>query len=302
LNFSEQPPSKQWAALKFRGENFADVWFKPEGDPWVLMFRIPRDSFHIPDIGERLTTENLLKAVAIATEEVESWRHGEVSHSGLSGANPQLRNTLPQPPQEVSHLDIYVRLKPPPQAVAREESGELEFALAKWQDLEAHWKNVLGLEATMDTLRISMEGLRAELEASSKRLLTTEEKMHALAADVLQWNKAKTRVHYVLPKVREFVHRATWAKGTPERKRLDELFKNQLGVHTPVPQMDKVQEELEVLRKDLQVLSAQGVAVSQECKSISAEIQECLRRLLSNAAARAVKKRGAARAKKGKLR
>ncbi|HLN32427.1 MAG TPA: hypothetical protein VK395_32160 [Gemmataceae bacterium] len=266
------------------------------------MFRIPRDSFHIPDIGERLTTENLLKAVAIATEEVESWRHGEVSHSGLSGANPQLRNTLPQPPQEVSHLDIYVRLKPPPQAVAREESGELEFALAKWQDLEAHWKNVLGLEATMDTLRISMEGLRAELEASSKRLLTTEEKMHALAADVLQWNKAKTRVHYVLPKVREFVHRATWAKGTPERKRLDELFKNQLGVHTPVPQMDKVQEELEVLRKDLQVLSAQGVAVSQECKSISAEIQECLRRLLSNAAARAVKKRGAARAKKGKLR
>lgn len=302
MNFSEQPPSKQWAALKFRGENFADVWFKPEGDPWVLMFRIPRDSFHIPDIGERLTTENLLKAVAIATEEVESWRHGEVSHSGLSGANPQLRNTLPQPPQEVSHLDIYVRLKPPPQAVAREESGELEFALAKWQDLEAHWKNVLGLEATMDTLRISMEGLRAELEASSKRLLTTEEKMHALAADVLQWNKAKTRVHYVLPKVREFVHRATWAKGTPERKRLDELFKNQLGVHTPVPQMDKVQEELEVLRKDLQVLSAQGVAVSQECKSISAEIQECLRRLLSNAAARAVKKRGAARAKKGKLR
>jgi len=249
-----------------------------------------------------LTTENLLKTVAVAIEEVESWRHGDVSHSGLNESNPQLRNTLPQPPEDVSHLEIYIRLKPPPQAVAREESTELEFALAKWQDLEAHWKNVLGLEATMETLRISMEGLRAELEASSKRMLTTEEKMHALAADVLQWNKARSRVHYVLPKVREFVHRATWAKGTPERKRLDELFKNQLGVHTAVPQMDKVQEELEVLRKDLQILSAQGVTVSQECKSISADIQECLRRLISNAAARAVKKRGAARANKNKLR
>ncbi len=297
MSFSEQPPSKQWAALKFRGEKFAEVWFKPEGEPWALTFRIPQNSFQIPGIGQRLTTENLLKAVAIATEEVESWRHGGVSHSGLEGSHPQLRNPLPQPPHDVTHLDIYVRLKPPPQAVARTESGELEIASAKWQDFEARWKALLGLEASMDTLRISMEVLRAEMEASLKRMLTAEEKLHALAADVAQWTKAKSRVHYALPKATEFIHRAIWAKGTPERKRLDELFKNPIGAHVRVPQMDKVLEELEILRKDRQVLSAQGVTVYQECKSISADIQGSLRRLQSNAAARASKKKGATGAK-----
>ena len=52
MKFSEQPPSKQWAALKYRGEKFAEVWFKPEGQPLVLAFRIPRGSFQIPGIGE----------------------------------------------------------------------------------------------------------------------------------------------------------------------------------------------------------------------------------------------------------
>ena len=75
MNFSEQPPSKQWAALKFRGEKIAEVWFKPEGEPFALTFRIPQASFQIPGMGQRLTTENLLKAVGLATEEVESWRH-----------------------------------------------------------------------------------------------------------------------------------------------------------------------------------------------------------------------------------
>ena len=65
----------------------------------------------------------------------------------------------------------------------------------------------------------------------------------------------------------------------------------------PVPQMDQVLEELEVLRKDQQLLSAQGVTVSQECKAISADVQGALRRLQSNAAARASKKRGATGAK-----
>ena len=295
MNFSEQPPSKQWIALTFKGEEFADVWFKPEGEPLTLRFRIPRNSFHIPDIGELLTPENLLRAVSIATEEVESWCHGDVSHSGLNGSNPQLRNTLPVPPEDVTHLEIYVRLKPP-QGVAGDESSELK----QWQDLEVRWKNVLGLEATMDTLRISMEGVRAELDALLKRMLTTEEKMNALSADVLQWNKAKTRIHYALPKVREFIHRATWAKGAPERKRLEELFKNDGGASVPVPRMDKVAEELEVLRKDRQVLSAQGVSVHQECKTIAAEIQGALSRLLSNAAARAADKRREMRKHKGK--
>jgi hypothetical protein len=301
MNFSEQPPSKQWAALKFRGERFAEVWFKPEGEPLALRFRVPQTSFQIPGMGLRLTTENLLKTVGITTEEVESWRHGEVSHAGLNGSNPELKSPLPQPSPDVGQLEIYVRLKAPPQAAAGKDSGAPGIAAAKWQDVETRWKAILGQEAIMDTLRISVESLQAELEASFRRTLNAEEKLHALSNDLTQWNKAKTRVHYALPKVREFIHRATWAKGTPERKRLDELFKNPVGTSMPLSQMDKVLEELEILRKDLQALSGQGNAVYQECKNISADIQGALKRLQSNAAARAVKKRGAARKKKGKL-
>src|SRR2546421_9797781 len=103
--FSEQPPSKQWAALKYSGEKIAEVWFKPEGEPFALTFRIPQKSFQIPGMGHQLTTENLLKAVAIATEELESWRQGDVSHAGMNGSNPELSNPLPQPPPNVTHLD-----------------------------------------------------------------------------------------------------------------------------------------------------------------------------------------------------
>jgi hypothetical protein len=300
VNFSEQPPSKQWAALKYRGEKFAEVWFKPEGEPFSLTFRIPRTSFQIPDMGQRLTTENLLKAVGLTTEEVESWHHEGASHSGMNGPNPELRDPLPLPQQDVTHLTIYVGLKPPPQATAPDASRESEIPEAKWQDLEARWEAILGLEATVDTLRISMEGLRSEMEASSRKTLTAEEKVHALNADVAQWNKAKNRVHYALPKVKEFIHRSTWAKGTPERKKLEELFENHIRPRIPFPQVDKVGEELDNLLKDRQVLSAHGVAVYQECKSISADIQGALRTLQSNAAAKAREKMGAAR-KKGKF-
>jgi hypothetical protein len=293
VNFAEQLPSKQWAALKFRGEKLAEVWFKPEGEPLALRFRVPQSSFQIPDIGQRLTIENLLKAVAIATEEVESWRHGDVAHVAPTESDPRLSDPLSPPPGDVPHLDLYVRLKPPPLAVTRPESGEPEMASATWQDLEARWKGILGLEASVDTLRISMEGLRAELEASLRRMLTPDEKLHALAADVAQWNKAKSRLHYVLPKAREFIHRATWALGTPERKRLDQRFKIPGEAQAPLPATDQVLEELEALRKDRQVLSAQGVTVHQECKSIAADVQGALRRLQANAAARASKKKGA---------
>ena len=51
------------------------------------------------------------------------------------------------------------------------------------------------------------------------------------------------------------------------------------------------------LRKDRQVLSAQGVTVYQECKAISGDIQAALRTLQSNAAVRASKKKGGAGAK-----
>ena len=122
-------------------------------------------------------------------------------------------------------------------------------------------------------------------------MLPAEEKVHALAADVAQWNKAKSRAHYALPKASEFIHRATWAAGTPERKRLGELFKNPIGTQTSLSQADEVLQELEFLRKDRQVLSAQGGTVYQECKTISADIQGALRRLQSNAAARASKRK-----------
>ena len=136
------------------------------------------------------------------------------------------------------------------------------------------------------------------MEASSKERLTTEEKVHALNADVVQWEKAKSRVRYSLPKAAEFIHRATWAPGTPERKKLGEVFKNHLGPPIPFPQMDKVPKQIENLLKDRQALSAQGVAVYQECQSISAGIQGALRILQSNAAANATRKKAATRAKR----
>lgn len=296
MNFSQQPPSKQWAALKFRGEKFAEVWFKPAGEPWTVLFRIPSKSFQIPGIAPQLTAENLLKAVGIATAEVESWRHGDVCRSARDGSDPRLSEPLPQPPQDVPHLELRVFLKPLP-AAAGDEGGEPDTAAAKGPELEARWKAILGLEATIDTWRISMEGLRAELEASLKRTLTPDEKLHSISTDVVQWNKAKSRIHYALPKVKEFIHRATWALGTPERKRLAELFKDPIGAHAPLPPVDQVLDELEILRKDRQILSGQGAAVYQECKAIAADVQGALRRLQANSAARASKKRGAASAR-----
>src|SRR5204863_2404514 len=107
--------------------------------------------------------------------------------------------------------------------------------------------------------------------------LRTDEKVHALNADVAQWNKAKSRLLHALPKAREFIHRATWAMGTPERKKLEELFKNHIQPRVPFPQMDQVVEQLEHLLKDRQVLSAHGVSVHREGKSISADVQGALR-------------------------
>lgn len=297
MNFSEQPPSKQWAALKYKGEKIAEVWFKPEDEPFALTFRIPQKSFHLPGMGPLLTVENLLKAVAISTDEVESWRHEDVSPSGTNGSIAELREPLSSPPEDASHLTIHVRLKPPSQDVVPKESGEPAISLEKWQDLEARWNAILGLEATIDGLRQRMESLRSEMEGASRKMLTADEKVHALNADVAQWNKAKSRVHYALPKVKEFIHRATWAIGTPERKKLEELFKDPIQPQVPFAEMDKVPDLLENLLKDRQVLSAQGVAVCQDCQGIAADIQQALRTLQSNAAANARKKLGAARAK-----
>ena len=296
MNFSEQPPSTQWAALKYRGETIAEVWFKPEGEPFALTFRIPGRSFQIPDVGQRLTVENLLKAVGLTPQEVESWCHEAASDSGTSGPDPELGHPLPPPPQDSTHLELHVRLKPP-QAIAPDEGCGPEIPEAKWQNLEARWNAILGVEAGMESLRISMEGVRAEMEAASRKMLTADEKVHAQNADVAQWNKAKSRVHYALPKVSEFIHRSTWAAGTPERKKLGELFKNHIRPRVPFPEIDQVVEQFESLLKDRQILSAHGMSVYQECKSISAQIQGALRTLQSNAAANAIKKRGETKAR-----
>jgi hypothetical protein len=298
VNFSEQPPSKQWAALKYRGEKVAEVWFKPEGEPLAVAFRIPQQSFQIPGMGQQLTTENLLAAVGIAPEEVESWRHEGESPSGTSGANAELQHPLPPPPPEATHLNLYVSLKPPPQAVAPNEGSEPEISEAKWQELEARWKAILGVEASIDTLRISMEGLQAEMEASYRKALTPDEKAHAVNADVAQWNKAKSRVLFALPKLQMLIHRFTWATGTPERKELEERFKNYIQPRIPFPQMGKVAEQLDNLLKDRQIMSAQGASVYQDCKSLAAVVQTALRTLQSNAAAKATKTRRATHAKR----
>jgi len=291
VTFSEQSPSKEWAVLTFRGEKIAEVWFKPEGEPLSLKFRIPRSSFQNPEIGQRLTTATLLKSVGITTDEVESWQYGDASHSAAD-ANLELTNSLPQPPPDVTHLEIVVRLRPPPQVMDQQTRPESEVVPAEWHDLEAEWKTVLGLEASVDTMRKSMEGLRAELEAEWRRTLSGDDKVYALAADVAQWSKAKNRAHYALPKASEFIHRATWALGTPERKRLGEIFKDPVGTPAPLPPAAEVLQQLETLRKDRQVLSQKGVTVYQECKAIAADIQRALRTLQGNAATKASQKKG----------
>lgn len=297
MNFSEQPPSKQWAALKYRGDKFAEVWFKPEGEPFALLFRIPQTSFQAPGMAQLLSTENLLKAVAIPPDEVESWYFIGASHSSTDETNTELATPLPPPSRNMTHLTVQVSLKPPAPIVPSPESAEPETVEGRWQALEARWKAIEGLEATVDTLRIRLEGLRVQMEASTKAMLTAEEKLHALNADVSCWNKAKSRVHFALPKLREFTHRAIWALGTPERKQLEELFNSLSQTQVPLAQLDKMSDQLESLLKDRQILCAQGVSVSQECQSIFAEVEGTLRTLKNNAAANARKKQNAGRAK-----
>jgi hypothetical protein len=171
-------------------------------------------------------------------------------------------------------------------------SSEPETLPNNWQELEALWRAILGLEAAVDTARKNMESVRSELQTAMRMTLTGEEKTHALAADVAQWTKAKNRAHYAIPKANEFIHRATWAEGVPERKMLSEIFKNPIEDQTSLPPAAEVQRSLELLRKDRQVLSSQGMTVYQECKAIVADVQGALRTLRSNAASRASQKKG----------
>jgi hypothetical protein len=330
VNFSEQPPSTQWAALKYRGETIAEVWFKPEGEPFALWFRIPQSSFQIPGFGQQLTAERLLRAVGLLSEEVEFWRH-----EGAPDSDTDLGQPLAPPPQDVAHLDIYVSLNSPPSAVvpvqsdeaeappavasaesdepeiptpvasepgdepetpaavASEPGDKLETPEAKWQYLEGRWNAILGVEASVESLRTSMESLRAEMEAAARHSLNFDEKLHALSADMVLWDRAKSRIRYALPKMREFVHRATWATAIPERKKVEEDFESHVRPRVPFPQVDEVIAEFDALLKNRQVLSGQGVSVYHESKHILAEVEGALKTLRRNSAANGARKRSA---------
>ena len=177
------------------------------------------------------------------------------------------------------------------------ESPRQEIPPEHWQALQARWKSITVLEVGIESLRLRLDSLRAQLEAAFKHSLGVEEKTHALQSDMAQWNKAKNRIHYALPKAREFIHRATWALGIPERKKLEEQFKTYIEPQIYFPELDNVPEQLDSLLKDRQVLSAVGATVYQECQIISGEIQRALSTLQKNARDRARKKMDSTRTK-----
>jgi hypothetical protein len=294
---AEQVPSDDWAPVEHLWEDVAQAWFKPEGERATYLFRVPRERFPPADTGPPLTIETLLEAASIPKDEVESWHLGDTPPSGEGGTSPELGQPLPPPPPETTHLTVYVQVRPSAPAAVRGDGEDSEVPPEKWQALDALWRAVLGLEAAIDALRLSMDGLRAEMEAAFKRSMTVEDKVHALQADVVQWTKAKSRVHYALPKVREFVHRATWASATPERKAMEEVVETYIEPRVPPPDLNHVRERLEHLQKDRQVLFGQGNAVGQECRNILAEIQRAFSTLQRNAADRARKEREARRTK-----
>jgi hypothetical protein len=124
--------------------------------------------------------------------------------------------------------------------------------------------------------------------------LTAEEKLHAVAADVSEWTKAKSRIQIGLPKAKDFILRARWAKDTPERRHLGDFFRSSPGFSVPV----QIEQALDVLRKTSQLLYAQGVAVSYECKSVSADVRGVLTRLQNHSATRRAQKMLANRAQR----
>lgn len=259
------------AVLKFDGRDVAEAWYQAEGEVPILVVRILRET------PQDLTLDRLLSAASVPAGEVESWRVEGLSEI-LSLSEP-----LPSAP-----ITLFIRLK---------AAEDQDIPMEQWQALEAAWQTIIGLEAIIDSSRLGMEGLQSEMNAAFKRQMTVEEKLHALQADVAQWNKAKSRVHHALPKVREFVHRATWALAVPERKALEDVFKQYIETRKPHPEMDRVRERLEHFQKDRQVLLAQGNAVNQEGRAVLGEIQRALSTMQRNATDNARRKRSASKEK-----
>lgn len=293
MNFSDRPPSTQWANLSYQGKPFAEVWLKPEGEPHGLTIRLSQKSFQNPAISQHLTIENLLKALGISPGEVESWLPGDGSQIGLPGYHSELNQTLPTPPEHVPYLYLHVKM-----LKALKEDGQVPAdVMVKWRKIEARWNTIIALEVTIDTMRKQMESLRAEVESASNKSMTSEEKMHAMNADVAQWTKAKSRAKFAVPKVKEFVHRAIWALGSPERKKVEDLFKSPTPSPSIYSELDAIAHQLENLFKDRQILSAQGMTGYQEGKNSCADVQGAYRTLQANARANELKKRAATRAK-----
>src|SRR5262245_23472446 len=147
------------------GEEIAEALFMLEGGRLTVVFLVPQNRLETADASQQVTLETLLRAATIPNDEVESWRLGDGSLSGVGGDDPGLSYPLPTPPPDETHLTVQVHLKPPTQA-ASNESGEQEIPLEKWQALEALWKGILGLEASIDTSRLGMDSLRSEMEAA----------------------------------------------------------------------------------------------------------------------------------------
>jgi hypothetical protein len=291
VNFSDRAPSTDWEPVSHPGADAAEAWFQADGEPLAVAFRVPAGRFEVEDITQLLTVEDLLTAVGIPAADVESWGFRDETHFGHGGTNLEFQRLLPGPPAGESHLTVRVRLR------GAGVGGAGEVPPEAWQALDALWKNILGLEATIDNLRLGMGGLTSEMDGAFKRQLNVEEKVNALQSDVLQWTKAKNVGRFVLPRVREFVHRATWAVAAAERKRLEELVENYLKPRVPLADMAEFRAQLEHLQKDRQVLLAQGNAVAQECRNILSEIQRAVSSLSRNAAQRAREKRSAGRNK-----
>lgn len=294
MNFPSQVPSTQWATLSFRGEAFAEVWFKPASMPNGLTFRIPQATFHHPAISPHLTLGNLLKAIGLDADAVQSWRTADETENEIANYHAELFLPLPPLPTNTPQLYLQVLIKQPVSTEETPASSDPTQALIKWQELQARWNTILGMEVTIDTLRQRMESLRGEIESESARAMSTDEKINAMNADVAQWNKAKSRARYVLPRIKEYIHRATWVLGTPERKNLDEIFRKDAECPVNLAELDR---ELQILLKDRQILAAQGTTCHHEGRSSCDEIKNSHQTMHRNAAANAVKKRAITRAK-----
>ena len=68
MSFPEHLPSNEWAPVTQAGATIAQVRYQPDREPFTLEFRVPRERFDVDDLAQLLTVEDLLTAVAVATE------------------------------------------------------------------------------------------------------------------------------------------------------------------------------------------------------------------------------------------